>query len=872
VRRTPKSLSKNPPNSRTPSGGRYIVRSVVTAWADLRYALRVLRANPVFTAVAVVSLALGIGVNTAIFSLVDQLLLWSVPARSPEQLVNVKGGRSMTYPFYVEYRKRNQVFTGMFAASFPQASGVRPQGAASVETGRVSYVSGSYFETLGVGAAAGRVILDSDDVKPGGSPVLVLSYGYWQSRFAGKLDAVGQKIAVNGYPFDIVGVAQKGFTGLFNGHRADAFVPLTMYPVTTPAAASVWNTPGMHWLYTMGRLKPGMTLDQAQAGMRVLWPRVVEAVNDSIVRNGGKTRKYNQEEQITLIPGGHGVSSGANPMLDPLKALAAATGLVLLIACANVANLLLARAVARRREIAVRMAVGASRARLIRQLLTESAVLAVIGGAAGLAVAWWGILALARSDIVYRDLRLQPSLGVAALSVAATLATALLFGLAPAIRATRASLTEAIKDGGAASQSGSRLWFGKALVAGQTALSVTLLVGAGLFIRTLVTLKSTDIGFHRENIVIFDIDPTALGYKGHRLRTFYEELLEKTRGVSGVHSAALSGMTPMGEYARSRTFSAEGYQPREGERLVAYSNPVSSQYFTTLGIPMLLGRDFRRGDEPAITPGDNFMASIGRMSGGSSEKSEHASRVCIINESLARHLFGGANPIGRHVSYDDRYSAEGALEIIGVVKDVHHSAIRKSDEIGVIYVPSWGDGAEARWLEARITGHEAPVIAAVRRQLQEIDSNVALLRTRTMEEYVNATLQRERLVAYLSGFFGVLALGLAAVGLYGLMANAVSRRTRELGIRMALGARGQDVMAMVVIESLIPVAMGVIVGIAGALLAARLVAGLLYGVAPQDPVSIGIAAATMLAVAALAAAVPARRASRVEPLIALRYE
>jgi predicted permease len=546
----------------------------------------------------------------------------------------------MTYPFYVEYRKRNQVFTGMFAASFPQTSDVRPQGAASVRTGHVSYVSGSCFETLGVGAAAGRVILDSDDVKPGGSPVLVLSYGYWQSRFAGNLNVTGQKVTVNGYPFDIVGIAQKEFTGLFNGHKADAFVPLTMYPVTTPAATSVWSTPGMHWLYTMGRLKPGMTLDQAQAGRRVLWPRVMEAVNDSIVRNGGKARKYGKEEQITLIPGSHGLSSGANPMLDPLKALAAATGLVLLIACANVANLLLARAAARQREIAVRMAVGASRARLIRQMLTESAVPAVLGGAAGLAVAWWGIFAFARSDIVYRDLRLHLSPGVAVLSAAATLVTALLFGLAPAIRATRASLAEAVKDGGSASPSGSRLWFGKTLIAGQTPLSVTLLVGAGLFIRTLVTLKSTDIGFHREGIVIFDIDPTTLGYQGHRLRTFYEELLERTRRVPGVRSAALSGMTPMGEYARSRTFSAEGYPPRDGERLAAYSNPVSSQYFTTLGIPMLLGRDFRPEDEPAVTPGDHFMASIGRMSGGSSEKLEHVSRVCVINESLARHLFG----------------------------------------------------------------------------------------------------------------------------------------------------------------------------------------------------------------------------------------
>jgi predicted permease len=840
---------------------------------NLRYALRLMRRNPGFTLIAVTSLALGIGVNAATFSLVDQLLLWSIPAREPSRLVKLEGGYSDAYPFYCAYRDRNQVFSTVFASSYNLAVGMRPEGAAAVEVGHVHYVSGSYFPALGIGTATGRVIAPSDDTAPGASPVAILSYSYWRRRFAGDLKVIGRKLAVNGYPLEIVGIAEKGFGGLFNGQEqeADAFVPLTMFPVTTPSVARAWNTSHMYWLVTMARLKPGISIQQAQAGMQVLWPQVVEAVNDAAVKAGGKRQKYEQG-QITLSPGARATSFGRKQMLDPLVALAIGTGLVLLIACANVANLLLSRASGRRKEIAVRLAVGATRGRLIRQLLSESLVLAAAGGTLGLVLAFFGVSALAKASVLNPDLHFRPSLAVLAFSAGITVLTGILFGLAPAFRATRMTLAESVKEGGSATQGGSRLRLAKALVAGQVALSLALLVGASLFIRTLRNLQNVQLGFQREKIAIIDIDPTNLGYKEHRLRMFYDRLLERARGVPGVRSAALSAMTPLGNYMRSRNFSAEGYQPKSGEQLFALSNPVSSEYFTTLGIPLLLGRDFRPEDEPAVTPGESFMGAIGRSSGGSGERTADASRVCIIDESLARHLFAGANPVGRHLCYGDGYHAENALEIVGVVKDAHYGSVRNPDEVGTIYETSWSNGAEVRWLEVRLAGSAAPVIAGIRRALRDMDPNVPVMRVRMMEEYLNDAITRERLIAFLSGFFGILALGLASVGLYGVMAYAVTQRTREVGIRMALGAQRGDVVRMIVRESLVPVVIGMLIGLVAALALARLIASLLYGVAPSDPGSIVVAVAAMLAVALLAAAIPARRAGRVEPMTALRYE
>jgi predicted permease len=685
------------------------------------------------------------------------------------------------------------------------------------------------------------------------------------------LKVIGRKLAINGYPVEIMGIAEKGFGGLFNGEEADAFIPLTMFPVTTPSATRAWNTSDMFWLVTMARLKPGISIQQAQAGMEVLWAQAVEAINNAAVKAGGRARKF-REDQIKLVPGARPASFGREGMFDPLAALALATCLVLLIACANVANLLLSRATGRRKEIALRLAVGATRGRLIRQLLTESLVLAIAGGALGLALAYFAVAALAKASLIDPSLHFRSSLFVLAFAVGIMVLTGILFGLVPAFQATRMTLAECVKEGGSATQGGSRLRLGKALIALQVALSLALLIGASLFIRTLRNLQNVNLGFQRERIAIFDIDPTNLGYKGPRLRTFYDRLLERARGVPGVGSATLSSMTPLGNYMRPSSFSVEGYQPKSGESLIAFTNPVASGYFTTLGIPLLLGRDFRPEDEPAVTPGESLIAAFGRSSGGTNEAPANASRVCIIDESLARHLFAGANPVGSHLSFEDVYTVEKSLEIVGVVKDAHYGSVRNPDKVGSIYQPSWSNGAEVRWLVVRFAGSAAPVIAGIHRELREMDPNVPVLRVRTMDEYLNEALARERLIAFLSGFFGILALGLASVGLYGVMAYAVTRRTREVGIRMALGAQRGDVTRMIVGESLVPVLIGMGIGLVGAVALIRLVASLLYGVAPSDPGSIVLAVAAMLAVSLLATAIPARRAMRVDPMVALRYE
>ena len=537
---------------------------------DIRFGARTLAKSPGFTLVVVATLAFGLGLTTALFSLVDQLLLWSVPAREANRLVKIEGAYSRTYPFFRAYRDLNQVFDGVLASSDNLGAGLRPPGSRGVEIGNVEYVSGELLPVLGIGAAAGRVITPSDDTA-GGPPVVVLSYRYWQRRFAGDLRVIGQKFSVNNYSLVIVGVAEKGFGGLFNGDEPDALMALAMYPVTNPGAAQEWNTTRSPWLTCVARLKPGVSIQQAQASMPVLWAQAVEKVNDRAVEAVTKAHRLPKDE-CQLAPAARAPIFIRNQnFLNPLKALAAATVLVLLLTCANVANLLLVRASQRWKQTAVRLSLGATRGRLIRQFLTESLLLAAAGSAMGLGVAYFGVRALAQLNVLDPDFRFHLSPFVLASCAGLTLLTTILFGLIPALRATRMKLAESMKEGGMSTEALSRSLLSKFLIAGQIALSLALLIGASLFGRTLRNLQNVDLGFQRESIAIFEIDPMSVGYSGQRLRTFYDQFLERTRTLSGVRTAALAGITPISNRLRSLMVGAKGSEVR----LTMNYNPVS---------------------------------------------------------------------------------------------------------------------------------------------------------------------------------------------------------------------------------------------------------------------------------------------------------
>jgi predicted permease len=630
--------------------------------------------------------------------------------------------------------------------------------------------------------------------------------------------------------------------------------------VTNPGAAQEWNTTRSLWLTSVARLKPGVSFQQAQASMPVLWVQAVQKVNDKAAEVLTKAHLLPKNEW-QLAPAARDPFFIRNQnSLDPLKALAAATVLVLLLTCANVANLLLVRASQRWKQTAVRLSLGATRGRLIRQFLTESLLLAAAGSAMGLGVAYFGVRALAQLNVLDPGFRFHLSLFVLASCAGLTLLTTILFGLIPALRGTRMKLAESMKEHGMATETLSRSLLSRFLIAVQIALSLVLLVAASLFGRTLRNLQNVDLGFQRESIAIFEIDPMSVGYSGQSLRTFYDQFLERTRTLSGVRTAALAGMTPISNHLRSISF-VKKFATQEDllKALVIISNPVSSGYFATLGIPLLAGRDFRREDEPVVTP----------RGGGNVD----LPRVCIMDQSLARRQFGTVNAVGRRFCPPgDDCSGDKGSEVIGVVKDMHYTEITRPDPLGTLYEPSWSNGADARWLAVRFAGSAAPVIAGIRRALQDQDPNVPLLHVHLMEEYIDSRLAHERLAAYLSSFFGILALGLASLGLSGVLAYVVAQRTREIGIRMALGARRGDVVRMILRVSLVPVVGGLAIGVVVAFSWSLFLGSLIYGIDSFDLVSVSQSVAVLLAAALLAAALPARRATKVDPMVALRYE
>jgi predicted permease len=959
-------------------------------WQDVRFALRMLRKSPAFAAVAVLTLAFGIGANTAIFSLIDAVLLRSLPVENPAQLVllkwsarkapNIHGmmssgdcptdmngggmnptGCSFSEPMYREIAQAN-IFSGTAAFANTGRLDLTGNGPASVINGQL--VSGDFFRTMGLKAAAGRLI-DAGDDAPAAAPVAVLNYGYWQSAFGGAREVIGRTIELNAVPFTIVGVAEQRFTGITPGSDYDLWVPLSNQQRINPlkgvdplGGQDRRSDVGFWWLTIVGRLKPGVSVAQAQAvvsgmfrnevlhGAVLLFPGgkigalpvpreggpsmaasapvqgpIPAPIPAPMPMQGGTGKADiefhaeagggpppraagNGKTQFTMdvplqgaapAPGGaHAAGNEApsapktlstaddNPVVtlvsaqtgltgtrtrytDPLYVLMLAVGIILLIACANVAGLMLARAAARQKEMAVRLALGAGRARIVRQLLTESVMLSVLGGALGILFAYWGAHAIVSfvSSNQTRPLGFATGVDLRMLgfTVAVSLCTGIIFGVAPAFRNARVNLTPALKEGEGSSagpgHAGGK-WFsiGNALVVTQVALAIVVLVGAGLLVRTLQNLRSVDMGFDAHNILIFGIDPTLAGYKGAQADNLYRDLQGRLAETPGVKSASYSMLPLLSNGLMITMFHWPGTpedQPAEADML-----DVGPNFFETLHIPLLTGREFSATD-----------FELAAANGG--DKPTAAATPVIVNQAFVEKYLAKENPIGKvfgEAAVGPFGGPNPGYEIVGVVRDAKYNDLRREIH-PMMYQPHHVGVAT---FEIRTAADPQALLPAIREVVGQVNANLPLFNVTTQSEQIDRLLFQERLVARLAGFFGVLALVLACIGLYGLLSYEVSRRTREIGIRMALGAQPESVLRLVLRQGIALAIVGAIVGIGVALGVTRYLASMLYEVRASDPVTI-IAAAVLLVLVALAAChIPARRATRVDPMVALRYE
>ncbi len=828
---------------------------------DLRYGLRMLARNPGFTVVTVLTLALGIGANTAIFSLLNAVMLRELPVQSPKQLVlfgkGKAGGSSgdfastelYSYPFYREMRQKNQVFSdvsAMLSVLFTKMHGA-VGGSAELEPMDVQLVSGSYFSFLGVEPVLGRSFTEAEDEPAGGHPVAMISYSWWDRRLAHDPAAVGKTVTLGSTVYTIIGITPPGFFGTTVGESPDLWIPLSMEKQVSPG----WNGLDNKWfqsLFILGQLKAGVGAGQAQANVNLLARQIWQEQAGSTLTK--RQQEDLQHAQIELTPAARGLPHIRYVASLPLQILMAVVGLVLLIACANIANLLLARATTREREIAMRMSLGAGRVRLIRQMLTESLLLALSGGAVGVVLAWWaggGLLAMVPHGPDPLPLDVAPDARVLGFTFAVSLATALLCGIAPALRATRIALGPLLKEGRGAVSVARRTPLAKALIVSQVALSLMLLTAAGLFLRTLVNLSNVDTGFNKENVLLFGIDPASVGYKEDlRVISLYQQIEQRVSALPGVRAASISFFTfDQGEW--TNWVSVTGRTPTPQDDIMVTHNVVGPGYFATMGIPLLLGRAFGPQD------------------------TANSPKVAIINETFARWYLPGGSPIGRHFGLGNDPKDSNDIEVVGVVKDAKYQDLRERP-FPAAYYPYPQIVQYVNDFEVRYSGKPQAIIPKVRRAIGQVDHSLPVVYQGTMVEQVNRSLAGQTLIARLSTFFGLLAAFLACLGIYGLMSYAVTRRTNEIGIRMALGAERTGVLWMVMRESLTLVAIGVAIGIPAALAAGRLVASALYGLKATDPTTIALAALAMMAVAALAGYLPARRAARVDPMVALRYE
>jgi predicted permease len=835
---------------------------------DLRHAFRGLAKSQVFSAVAVLSLAIGIGANTAIFTLLDQVLLRRLPVRDPQELVALRmegehygsnwGFNALSYPLYLDLQRDNQVFSGMLCR-FDTRANLTYGG--DTERVSVELVSGTYFPVLGVGAALGRTFTPEEDRDLGGHPVVVLSYAYWHARFAGDPGVVGRTVTINGRDMTIVGVSQAGFVGVELELPPQIFVPVTMKTVLTPG----WDGTKerrWRWVNVFGRLKPGVTAKQAEASLQPYFKGILEMeVKEAAFKNAApETREAFLRNVLQVLPGGQGRSYLRSQLRTPLWVLMGLTAGVLLIACANVAGLLVARAAGREREISIRVALGAGRAQILRLLLAESFLLAVVGAAAGLLLAVVTdrlVLGLLPPDLAAMNLKAGPDLRVFLFATAVASLTVLLVGLLPA-GTTRSDVANALKEqAGTASPPHTR--FRKVLVGAQVALSVLLLVQAGLFARSLANLRDLGTGFPTENLVAFNLNPSHAGYDAPRSFAFFEQLTDDLRALPGVREVGLASMGIIQNNEWDSTVTVEGHTAKPGEEPAPYMNAIGPAYFATLGVPVVAGRDFTRQDTDMVKHGP--------------EDDDWTARVVIVNEKFARRFFGDAqSALGRHVGFGGDPGTPTDMEIVGVVKDIKYTNLR--DEIPIQMFVPYLASRQAGNMNVYLRTQMAPetIIATAREHVRRLDPNVPPYDIRTMEHRVTDSLLIERLVAGLSTVFGFVAALLACVGLYGVMAYGVARRTREIGVRMALGAYEKDVVWLVLKEVIVLVGIGVVLGLPAALGLSHWVQSQLFGVGFADPATLAFVTASLAAAAGLAGYLPARRASRIDPLKALRHD
>ncbi len=807
---------------------------------DLRHAARMLWNNPGFTAVSVLTLALGIGANTAIFSILDPLLLRKLPVERPDELVRVDAAGSLGNAgawearAFERLRDQSSVFAGVMAFVPASLDDVVHNGRSS--SARAEIVSGNYFTVLGLRPFAGRLVSHEEEL----GNVVVLGFDYWQHEFRADTAVLGKTMVVQGRALTVIGITPPEFFGTKVGEAADLYLPLAP---GKPLNAS--NGPSLNWVMVIGRLKPGVSPAQALGTLQPVL-RQIQAESDI-----PRVELRQVMDHLVLTSGSRGLSALRYRFSLPARILMCVVGLVLLIACSNVANLLLAQGSARRREIAVRLALGAQRSRLMRQLLTESALLAAAGAAGGLLAARWTsrlIVASLSDSQTHVILATGPSGRVLLFSLASTMLAVLVCGLAPALVATRVDISQDVKMNAAGSGHGAPSRLGSLLVVGQVAMSVTALVAGGMLLHSLFNLETMDVGFDRDHILALDLNGNGPGYTNERIVNFYDRLLERSSALPGVRSATLSSYAPVSGRMIGVNLRVEGYTARPGEELKAFLCGVRPGYFSTLGIGLLQGRDFTLQDSP------------------------DSPRVAIVNRALARHYFGDRDPLGKRIEF-----VEGgrAFEIVGVVADSKYYNLRE-DTIDFVYTDrlqsSSAPPAIRSTLSVRAAGNGGNLRNVLPEIIRSLDASVRITRIATLGERIDDSLHTDRLVAALCGTFSLLALFLTAVGLYGILAFNVARRTGEIGIRMALGARRENILRLVVGQGMKLVVLGLLAGSAVATASAGLLKSLLYGVGRGDPLTFLGISLLLAAVAALACYMPARRATQVDPLVALRNE